>query len=160
MPQLDFSTFPNQIFWLVVALVAIYFILTKIALPRIATVLTDRQGAITNDIAAAEELKRKAHEAEEAYEKALADARAEAGRIAQAARDAMKADLDEAMARADAQIAEKTAESETRIGEIRAGAMESVEAVAKDTAGALAAALGTQASEAEVAAAVDAQMKG
>jgi F-type H+-transporting ATPase subunit b len=72
----------------------------------------------------------------------------------------MKADLDEAMARADAQIAEKTAESEKRIGEIRAGAMESVEAVAKDTAGALAAALGTQASDAEIAAAVDAQMKG
>jgi F-type H+-transporting ATPase subunit b len=29
MPQLDFSTFPNQIFWLVVTLVAIYFILSK-----------------------------------------------------------------------------------------------------------------------------------
>ena len=30
MPQLDFSTFPNQIFWLVVTLVAIYLILNKI----------------------------------------------------------------------------------------------------------------------------------
>jgi F-type H+-transporting ATPase subunit b len=31
MPQLDFSTFPNQIFWLIVTLVAIYFILDKVA---------------------------------------------------------------------------------------------------------------------------------
>lgn len=160
MPQLDFSTFPNQIFWLVVALVAIYFILTKVALPRIANILTDRQGAITNDIAAAEDLKQKAQAAEAAYEKALADAKAEAGRIAEAARAEMKDELDEAIARADEQIAEKTAASEARIAEIRAGAMESVEAVAKDTAGALVAALGAQASQPEIDAAVDAQLKG
>ncbi|MEO0945240.1 MAG: F0F1 ATP synthase subunit B', partial [Pseudomonadota bacterium] len=82
LPQLDFSTFANQIFWLVVTLVVIYLVLSKIALPRIASVLAERQGTITNDIAAAEELKQKAAEAEEAYEKALSDARAEAGRIA------------------------------------------------------------------------------
>ncbi|MEH6836933.1 MAG: F0F1 ATP synthase subunit B', partial [Falsihalocynthiibacter arcticus] len=29
MPQLDFSTFPNQIFWLAVTLVVIYLVLTK-----------------------------------------------------------------------------------------------------------------------------------
>ena len=48
----------NQIFWLVVALVVIYFVLSRIALPRIAAVLAERQGTITNDIAAAEDLKR------------------------------------------------------------------------------------------------------
>ena len=57
LPQLDFSTFPNQIFWLVVTLVVIYLILTKVGLPRIAGVLAERQGTITNDIAMAEDLK-------------------------------------------------------------------------------------------------------
>jgi len=38
MPQLDFSTFGNQIFWLVITLLVIYFVLTKIALPRIEAV--------------------------------------------------------------------------------------------------------------------------
>ena len=57
MPQLDFSTFPNQMFWLVVTLVIIYLVLSRVALPRIAGVLADRQGTITGDIAAAEELK-------------------------------------------------------------------------------------------------------
>ena len=28
MPQLDFSTFPNQIFWLIVTLVVLYLVLT------------------------------------------------------------------------------------------------------------------------------------
>ena len=57
LPQLDVTTFSNQIFWLVVTLVVIYLILSKVALPRIASVLADRQGTITNDLAAAEELK-------------------------------------------------------------------------------------------------------
>ena len=34
MPQLDFSTFGNQIFWLLVTLVVIYMILSRVALPR------------------------------------------------------------------------------------------------------------------------------
>jgi len=159
LPQLDFTTWPNQIFWLVVALVALYLILSRVALPRIAGILSDRQETITNDIATAEELKMKAREAEAAYEKALADARAEANRIAQQTRARIQGELDEAMADADARIAEKTAESQRRIEEIRDGAMESVDAVARDTASALVAALGAQADENRIAAAVEAQLK-
>ena len=33
MPQLDFSTYGNQIFWLLVTLVVIYLILSRVALP-------------------------------------------------------------------------------------------------------------------------------
>lgn len=160
MPQLDFATFPNQIFWLVVALVAIYLILSRIALPRIAGILADRQDTIANDLGAAEELKLKAQQAEAAYEQALVDARAEAQRIAKDTRAAMQADLDEAIAKADAAIAERTADSETAIDAIRASALESVEAVAKDTTGAIVAALGGRTDDAAVQAAVDARLKG
>ena len=45
-----------------IALVATYLILSRVALPRIAAVLAERQGTITNDIATAEELKQKAEE--------------------------------------------------------------------------------------------------
>ena len=76
MPQLNVDTFGNQIFWLVIALLAIYFVLSRIALPRIAAILAERQGTITNAIASAEDLKSKAAQAEDAYHKALADARA------------------------------------------------------------------------------------
>ncbi len=134
MPQLDFATFPNQIFWLVVSLVAIYFILSRVALPRIASVLAERQGTLTNDLAAAEDLKRQAVEAEEAYNKALADARAEAQKIAEETRAGIQGELNDAIARADAEIAAKSAESEARINEIRAGAIQSIEEVARDVA--------------------------
>lgn len=160
MPQLDPSTYANQIFWLVVALIAIYLILTRSALPRIAAVLAERRGTITNDIAAAEELKLRAQEAERAYEKALADARAEAGRIVAKARGEMQADLDAALARADTEISAKTSESEKRISEIRASAENSVAEVARDTAEAVVAALGGKADAKALADAVANRMKG
>ncbi len=160
MPQLDFSTFPNQIFWLVLTLIAIYLILSRVALPRIGAVLAERQGTITNDIAKAEELKHQAVEAEEAYNRALAEARAEAQRIAAEARAEIQADLDTAIAKADAEISAKAAESEKAIAEIRAGALESVKEVAKETAADIVAAMGGKADADAVAAAVDARVKG
>ena len=160
MPQLCGEWFPNQIFWLVVTLIAIYFILSRVALPRIAAILAERQGTITNDIAAAEDLKARAVEAEDAYNKALADARSEAQRIVAETRAEIQAELDDAIARADAEIAAKSAESEKAIAEIRAGALEAVEAVAKDTAGALVAAMGGNADQDAVDSAVSARVKG
>lgn len=160
MPQLDFSSWGNQIFWLLVTLVVIYFVLSRIALPRIAAVLAERQGTITNDIAAAEELKAKAVEAEEAYNKALADAKAEAARIVAEAKAEIQADLNAATEKADAEIAAKAAESEKAIADIRAGALESIKDVANATTAELVSTLGGKAEDADVAKAVDAQMKG
>ena len=160
MPQLDFSTFPNQIFWLVVTLVVIYFVLSRVALPRISAVLAERKGTITNDLAAAEELKQKAVQAEKAYNDALVSARAEAAKIVAAAKADIQKDLDKAIAKADAEIAAKSAESEKRIGEIRAGAVDAITEVAKDTAKELVSALGGKADAKAVTAAVTAALKG
>ena len=160
MPQLDPAAFTTQIVWLVITLVVIYFVLTKIALPRIEAVLAERQSTITNDIAAAEELKLKAIEAEEAYNQALADARTEANKIVAEAKAEIQADVDAAAAKADAEIAAKAAESEAAIAEIRAGAVESVKAVAKDATKDIVAALGGKADAKAITAAINARMKG
>ncbi len=155
MPQLNFETFPNQIFWLVLTLVAIYMILSRVALPRIGAVLAERQGTITNDIAAAEDLRKKAEQAEADYDKALADARAEAQRIAQKAREEIQADLDAAIARADEEIAARTADSEKEIAAIREESMGNVREVARDTAAEIVRALGMEPDQGAIHEAVD-----
>jgi len=161
MPQLCFEWYGNQIFWLLVTLVVIFFILSKIALPRIAAVLAERQGTILGDIAAADELKAKAVEAEEAYNKALADARAEAQAIIAEAKADIQKDLDAAMVRADAEIAAKAAESEKSIAAIRESAVESVTEVAKDTAKEIVAALSPAKVDARsITSAVTSRLKG
>lgn len=160
LPQLDTTTFANQIIWLVIALVVLYFILSRVALPRIASVLAERTGTITNDIAAAENFKAQAAEAEAAYNKALDDARAEAAKVVEAARTDIQKDLDAAIAKADAEIAARTAESEAHIAEIRANAAEAVTAVAKDTTKEILGAFGVNADARSVTAAVTARLKG
>ncbi|SEM97302.1 F-type H+-transporting ATPase subunit b [Loktanella fryxellensis] len=160
IPQLDLSSFPNQIFWLLVALVAIYLVLSRIALPRISGVLAERAGTISNDLAAAEEMKLRATAAEVAYEKALADARTESNRIGEQARVAAQADLDAAIADADRTIAAQTAKAEASIAEIRASAADNVAIVAKDVAQALVTAMGATADQSMIDAAVTDRMKG
>jgi F-type H+-transporting ATPase subunit b len=160
MPQLDFSTFPNQIFWLLVTLTLIYLILSRVALPRIGGTIANRKGTITADLSAAEELKQKASEAEKAYDEALATARAEAAKIIAANKAESQANLAKEIAKADAKIAKKSAESVARIDEIKSGAVAAIEIVAKDTAAELVGALGGSADAAAVTAAVAARMKG
>ncbi|WP_280520453.1 F0F1 ATP synthase subunit B' [Phaeobacter sp. J2-8] len=160
MPQLNFDHWGNQIFWLLITLVVIYFVLSRIALPRIAAVLAERQGTITNDLAKAEELKRKAGEAEQAYDKALADARAEAQNIIAETKAEIAAELKLATDKADAEIAAKSAELEAAIAEIRASAMEHVVEVARDTAAEIVKVLGGNADAAAIDAAVAQRTKG
>lgn len=159
MPQLDLSTFSNQIFWLIVTLFVLYYVMSRIALPRVAAVLADRRGTITSDISAAEEFKLKAQAAEEAYHKAKADARAEANRIVEAAKADMQAKLDVQIAKADAEIAARTAESERRIKEIRDSAMDMVSDVSKEATKDILASFGAKADARSVNAAVSARLK-
>lgn len=161
MPQLDPSIFPNLIFWLLVALIAIYFVLTRLALPRIGEILAERGDAISNDIEQAALLKRRATEAEAAYNAALAKARDEAQKIAAETKAQIAKELSAVMAKADAEIAAKSAESESRIREIEASAADSVAEVARATAAELVSALAPgSADAAAVSSAVAARLKG
>ena len=60
MPQLDPSTFATQLVWLIITFLILYLILWKSALPRIASILQDRQERIDNDLEKAEKLKKEA----------------------------------------------------------------------------------------------------
>lgn len=137
MPQLDFSTFANQIFWLVVTLVAIYVLLNRVVIPRMKDILEQRRQTIQRDLDRAMELKEEAKAAEAKYQDALARARSEANAIAEKTKADIQADLDAAIAKADAEIAAQSAESATRIAEIQNNAAATVEEVAADTATAI-----------------------
>jgi F-type H+-transporting ATPase subunit b len=160
MPQLCGDWMANQIFWLIVTLVIIFLILSRIALPRISAVLADRQGTITNYIAASEELKSKAEDAERAYVQALNAARSEASRLLDATKAEMKKELHSAISKADVDISVKVGESEKSIAEIKKNALASIEKVSKDTAKEIVSALGAKADAKTISLAVSSKMKG
>ena len=162
LPQLDFATWPSQIFWLLVTLVVLYLLFSRVVLPRIGGLIEERFDAVEDDLDRAADYKRRAEEAEKAYQRALAEARAEAHRIAEETRAAMQREVEAAMARADAEIAARAAEGEQRIREIRDAAAEAVAEVAADTAREVIAAVapGVAADEAAVRAAVAERLEG
>ncbi len=161
LPQLDFATFPNQIFWLVLALIVVFFIVSKVVLPRIGGVLEERHSVISDYIAQAGDFKKQAEVAEADYEAALKQARADAQAIAVETKADIQKQLAKAVAKADAEIAAKTAESEAAIAVIRESAVENVREVATATAAEVVAALMPSVSDdAAVKKAVTARMKG
>jgi len=160
MPQLCTDWASNQIFWLVITLVAIFFVLSRLALPRISAVISERQGTITNDLAAAENLKAEAVKAEETYKKALEDARSEAVKIIETAKAEIKQELDVAIQKADADISVKAAASEEAIAEIRKDSMANVKLVAKDITSELVKVLGGKADAKTLTAVINSRMKG
>ena len=81
MPQLDPSLFATQLFWLFITFLALFLIAWKVALPRITEVREARQNRIDGDLEKAEALKSEAEEVSAAYEKALAEATAQAQQI-------------------------------------------------------------------------------
>ncbi|MGI9420254.1 MAG: F0F1 ATP synthase subunit B [Geminicoccaceae bacterium] len=155
MPQLEFHDFAPQLIWLVITFTALYFIMARVALPRIATVIEQRRDRIASDLDKAKQLKKQTEDAIAAYEQAIAEARAKAHGIAQEARDKLKAEIDEERAEVEKQIADKTSEAETRIQASKTAALAHVNEVASDTATEIVKRLiGGRVTKAEVGAAV------
>src|ERR1700676_2384150 len=71
-PPFDSSTFASQLVSLLIAFVALYLIVSKIALPRGGSVLDARQNRLEGDLAKAQELKDASDAALKAYENELA----------------------------------------------------------------------------------------
>lgn len=136
LPQLDAHTYPTQIFWLVVTFVILYAIMSKVALPRIAEVLEERQERIADDIETAERLRSEAAKVQAEYEKALADARGKAQELFRETGDLLAKEQSEAEAETAKKLARKTKTAETRIDKQRAEALESLRTVASETAAA------------------------
>jgi F-type H+-transporting ATPase subunit b len=150
-PPLDASTFAPQLVWLAITFGLLYLLLKRIVLPRVGEVIEERGDRIKRDLAQAEKLKSDTEQALANYEKALADARAQAGSIAKGMRDKLTAEVDKERAKVEAQIAAKVAEAESRIIDTKSKALASVGDIAGEIAGAIVARLiGKEVSKDEV----------
>ena len=134
MPQLDYHSFAPQLVWLAIAFVALYLVMSRLAVPAIADTLAKRQAKIQGDLDAAEKASEDTRSAVTAYQKRLADAREEARRLT---RERSEADASAASARL-AEIGEKLGvqidAAEKRIADQRAQVLEGLEDMAHDVA--------------------------
>ena len=136
-PPFDPSTFPSQLVSLAIAFVALYLIVSRIALPRVGAVIDARQQAIDGDLAQAQKLKDESETALQAYESELAAARSRAQAISTETREKLNAASEAERKTLQEELAHKLAEAEKNIAATRAGAMSNVRGIAADAAGAI-----------------------
>ena len=131
MPQLEqIHTYLGQIFWLFVTFGFLYVVLWKAALPRVSSILQDRQERIDEDLRKAEEFKQEADDAIAAYEKLVADARGRAQAVIREAGLALAADASARHDTLTARIKADVAEAEARIERALAEAIGNIQTVA------------------------------
>ena len=158
-PPFDPTTFAPTLFWLAITFTILYVMLERSLLPRIKTVIGERAAKITGDLNAADQMRRDADAALQAYERAIAEARARAVQISGEARLAIKAETDKQRAAVDAELALQVEAAERRIAEAKTRALSGLRSVAIEVAGAIVEkVLNERASIAELGRAVDEEL--
>ena len=160
-PPFESSTFASQLVSLVIAFVALYLIVSRIALPRVGSVIDARQNAIEGDLAQAQKLKDESDAALKAYETELATARSRAQAIGNETREKLNAAAEAERKKLEDQLTGKLAAAEKQIAATRETAMSNVRGIAADAAGAIVQRLtGVLPDGKTVSSAVDATLKG
>jgi F-type H+-transporting ATPase subunit b len=134
LPQLDISTWPSQLFWLVVLFTAGYILMAKFVTPRIGSVLEERRAKLDEDLGKARSASEDAARIRAEYEADLDAARSAAAETAkQAAAEATKqAEANDA--KIAKKLAEKVAKAEAKLATARSEAMANLNNVAAEAA--------------------------
>lgn len=136
-PPFNKETFASQLVWLAIAFVLLYLLMSRLALPRVGGIMQARTDRIEGDLAAAQRLKEETEAAVAAYEKTLAEARANAQAIAAKTRDALMAEADERRKALEAGLHRKLEEAEKSIAATKVAAMGNVRSIATEAASAI-----------------------
>jgi F-type H+-transporting ATPase subunit b len=159
-PPFQKDTYASQIVWLVITFVALYLLLSRIAVPRIGGIIEARTKRVEGDFAEAQRSKDESEAALAAYEKALADARGRAQTIGAEIRDKLNAEADERRKALEAKLNAQLGEAEKQIAATKSAAMTNVRGIAVDAASAIVERLiGTAPAAPAVSAAVDDALK-
>ncbi|MFZ2142447.1 MAG: F0F1 ATP synthase subunit B' [Xanthobacteraceae bacterium] len=159
-PPFDSHSFASQLLWLALTFIALYVVMSRVALPRIGSILEDRRRHIDNDLQDAQRLKGESDAAIAAHERALSEARARAQTLASETRTKASAAAEAKRKEVDAKLAVRIAEAEKGIAATRTAAMGNVRGIAAEAAGAIIERLiGSAPASQELAAAVDHVLK-
>lgn len=134
LPQLDFTTYPTQIFWLFVAFVILYFFFSKKTLPEISSTIENRREQVEDDLDSAQRLKEEAEGVQSAYEEALSGARADASELFQKTEEKIRAITDEKMGAFKERANTMTADTEKTVEKAKKAAIADMHSIAAEVA--------------------------
>ncbi len=154
MPQFDTSTWPGQIFWLLISFALVYAVLSRVFIPRMRHGIDTRRERIGDDMAEARRLRDEAEAQAEIARAQMAEGRARAQRTAADAKAKAAHEAAERQRLLQGELDARLTQAEGRIRVSRDQAMGQVRGIATETAAVLAEKLsGRPATTAEVDAA-------
>lgn len=134
LPQLDFTTYTSQIFWMFVAFIFLYIVFSKKTLPEISGTIENRRDKIEGDLDNAKDLKEQAEKVQAEYEAALQDARVKASETFKAAEDEIKANNNARLETFKDRSNKLTQETEASIEKAKEAAMADTQGIAAEIA--------------------------
>ena len=134
MPQLDFSNFDNQAFWLLTFLFLVFLVIRLLVMPRMEETLTNRRKIIEEGIQEAEDFRDKAVEIEKNLNDEIEAARIKSNEILRICKEEIKKNTQEALADIDIKIEELVEISEKNIVNLKSEAKKEVNSLSKKLA--------------------------
>ena len=143
MPQIDQlpAIYASQLFWLLLVFGIIYFAIGRGMVPKIQSVVDDRDKKIADDLAAAQKARDDAEQVEAAYRERIEATRADAMKLAAEAKQDAAREVEKRLAVIDAEIGKRTDEAQARIRDAADKARKELEPVAAEAASQLVAKL-------------------
>ena len=143
MPQIEQLPyiFFSQLFWLLVVFGIIYFWIGRGMVPKIQSVVDERDKKIAEDLAAAQRAREEAETTEAAYRERIDASRTEAMKLAQQAKQKAALEAEQRLKGIDEEIGGRVAQAEARIREAADQARRELEPVAAEAASELVAKL-------------------
>ena len=134
LPQLDISTWPSQLFWLVVLFTAGYILMAKFVTPRIGSVLEERRAKLDEDLGKARSASEDATRIRTEYEADLDAARIAAIETAKQATAEATKQAEASDAKIAKKLAEKVSKAEAKLDTARSEALANLNNVAAEAA--------------------------
>ena len=136
-PPFQKETFASQLIWLALFFIGLYLLMSRVALPRDGSIIAARRAQIEKELGEANRLKQESDAAIAAYEKTLADARANAQAIGAKKRDELMAEADKRRKTLEDQLHRQLEGAEKTIAATKTAAMGNVRGIASDAAAAI-----------------------
>ena len=133
LPQMDISSYPSQIFWLIITFGVLYIFMWKIAIPRLRTTVEERKDKISTDLSDAEQLKIEAQSIIEEYEVEISNSNNEASLIFNNAKSEIDKKIDVSKKETEEKIKKSIEEAQNLIEKKEKEAVDDIKAKTIET---------------------------
>ncbi len=134
MPQLDVSTYPSLIFWLILTFGFTFLVLKFFITPKLSEILNQRKERISADLFSAKSAREEAENSKISQEKSISSAKNKANKIVKDAIEKTKLKLQETEKKAKERLTKNLLDAEKNISDAKNKSLKNITLISTDIA--------------------------